>query len=58
MDTREKTFCESKAGILVEIKGPKDQKNVVDMLKEVGEGDEVNYILLESEWLYNSAQER
>ena len=28
------------------------------MLKEVGEGDEVNYILLESEWLYRRDKQK
>lgn len=41
---RSKSFCDGKGGNLVEIKGPKDQKNVVDMLKEVGDGDEVKYV--------------
>ena len=41
---RSKSFCDGKGGILVEIKGPKDQKNVVDMLKEVGDDDEVKYM--------------
>ena len=38
---RSKTFCKSKGGVLVEIKGPKDQQNVVDMLMEVGSGTAV-----------------
>lgn len=42
---RSKTFCVSKGGVLVEIKGPKDQQNVVDMLREVGDGDAVNYVI-------------
>ena len=39
---KSKNFCESKGGVLVEIKGPKDQQNVIDMLREVGDGDAVN----------------
>ena len=45
---RSKTFCVSKGGVLVEIKGPKDQQNVIDMLREVGDGDAVNYTIFMS----------
>ena len=38
---RSKDFCQGKGGILVEVRGSKDQSNVREMLRQIGDEDRV-----------------
>ena len=38
---RSKDFCHGKGGILVEVRGRKDQSNVREMLRQIGDEDRV-----------------
>ena len=38
---RSKDFCRGKGGVLVEVRGRKDESNVREMLRQIGDEDRV-----------------